>query len=102
MFGGMFSSFDKNKTKAQLKLGACMPPVRAVCCARAPIRGLVAYSFALDAGAAINRLNLLRHKKRNSVDVFERQIKDLLQAGKIEQAKIKAEHVIRENDEGDA
>ena len=36
------------------------------------------------------------------MDVFERQIKDLLQAEKTEQAKIKAEHVIRENDESDA
>ncbi len=71
MFGGLFSSFDKGKTKAQLKL-------------------------------AMNRLNLLQNKKRSQLDAYERQIRDLLVAGKREQAEVKAEHVIRERDESDA
>jgi len=51
---------------------------------------------------AINRLSLLRNKKRSQVDILRRQIKELLEAGKVEQAQIKAEQVIREGDVADA
>jgi len=71
MFGGLFSSFDKGKTKAQLRL-------------------------------AMNRLTLLQNKKRGQLDVYERKIRDLLVAGKREQAEVTAEHIIRERDESDA
>jgi len=51
---------------------------------------------------AINRLSLLRNKKRSQVDILRRQIKELLEAGKVEQAQIKAEQVIREGNVADA